>query len=113
MDLMVKKTQEWLNTTYGNNPNFVKVTEDGITGNGTVKGLIRALQIELGVTVDGSLGTKTLEKFGTLTRGCNKISESKRRQVFILQGGLYCKGYNPNGLTDKDGLDYIKKHYLF
>ncbi|WP_458457740.1 glycoside hydrolase domain-containing protein [Pseudobutyrivibrio sp.] len=98
MDLMVKKTQEWLNTTYGNNPNFVKVTEDGITGNGTVKGLIRALQIELGVTVDGSLGTKTLEKFGTLTRGCNKISESKRRQVFILQGGLYCKGYNPNGL---------------
>lgn len=95
---MVKKTQEWLNTTYGNNPNFVKVTEDGITGNGTVKGLIRALQIELGVTVDGSLGTKTLEKFGTLTRGCNKISESKRRQVFILQGGLYCKGYNPNGL---------------
>ncbi|MBQ8488983.1 MAG: DUF1906 domain-containing protein [Pseudobutyrivibrio sp.] len=98
MDLMVKKTQEWLNTTYGNNPNFVKVTEDGITGNGTVKGLIRALQIELGVTVDGSLGTKTLEKFGTLTRGCNKISESKRRQVFILQGGLYCKGYNPNRL---------------
>lgn len=98
MDLMVKKTQEWLNTTYGDNPFFEKVTEDGITGNGTVKGLIRALQIELGVTVDGSLGTKTLEKFGTLTRGCNKISESKRRQVFILQGGLYCKGYNPNGL---------------
>ncbi|SFO03883.1 Peptidoglycan-binding (PGRP) domain of peptidoglycan hydrolases-containing protein [Pseudobutyrivibrio sp. UC1225] len=98
MDLMVKKTQEWLNTTYGNNPDFVKVTEDGKTGNGTVKGLIRALQIELGATVDGSLGTKTLEKFGTLTRGCNKTSASKKRQVYILQGGLYCKGYNPNGL---------------
>lgn len=98
MDLMVKKTQEWLNTTYGDNPKFVKLTADGITGTNTVKGLIRALQIELGVEPDGSLGTRTKERFATLTRGCNKTSESKKRQVFILQGALYCKGYNPNGL---------------
>lgn len=32
MDQKVLQTQQWLNQTYGNNPNFVKLTEDGIVG---------------------------------------------------------------------------------
>ena len=33
MDQRVLQTQQWLNQTYGNNPNFVAVSEDGVTGN--------------------------------------------------------------------------------
>ena len=95
MDIMVKKTQEWVNKTYAGNAKYIKIAEDGITGNGTMKALVRALQIELGVTVDGALGDKTAEKVGTLSA---KNTASKKNIVYILQGGLYCKGYNPNGL---------------
>ncbi|SEJ19436.1 Peptidoglycan-binding (PGRP) domain of peptidoglycan hydrolases-containing protein [Lachnospiraceae bacterium A10] len=34
-------------------------------------------------------------KVGTLT---SKNTAAKKNIVYILQGGLYCKGYNPNGL---------------
>lgn len=95
MDIMVKKTQEWVNKTYGGNAKYVKIAEDGITGNGTMKALVRALQIELGVAVDGALGDQTAAKVGTLT---SKNTAVKKNIVYILQGGLYCKGYNPNGL---------------
>ena len=95
MDTMVKKTQEWVNKTYGGNAKYVKIAEDGITGNGTMKALVRALQIELGVAVDGALGDQTAAKVGTLT---SKNTAAKKNIVYILQGGLYCKGYNPNGL---------------
>lgn len=32
MDIKVLQTQQWLNQTYGSNPNFSKVTSDGIVG---------------------------------------------------------------------------------
>ena len=50
MDAMVLKVQEWLNDTYGQDSRFNRVTEDGITGWGTIYGLRRALQIEEGIT---------------------------------------------------------------
>ena len=49
MDLKVLEVQKWLNLTYGNHPDFPAVTEDGLTGNSTIKALIRGLQIEAGV----------------------------------------------------------------
>ena len=55
MDLKVLEVQKWLNLTYGNHPDFPAVTEDGLTGNSTIKVLIRWLQIEAGVKVDGVL----------------------------------------------------------
>ena len=57
MDLKVLEVQKWLNLTYGNHPDFPAVTEDGLTGNSTIKALIRGLQIEAGVKVDGVLGS--------------------------------------------------------
>ena len=48
MDVMVLKTQEWLNETYGNDSRFNRVDEDGATGWSTIYALTRALQIELG-----------------------------------------------------------------
>lgn len=100
-DVMVKRVQEWLNTTYGNNNDFIPVDEDGITGRSTVKALIRAIQIELDVTVDGALGEETLAILPTLSRNTDTSDLTYKNLVYILQGAMYCKGYNPNGL---DGL---------
>ncbi|UZW12682.1 DUF4474 domain-containing protein [Clostridium pasteurianum] len=94
MDLMVSQVQQWLNTTYGNNENYTTIPEDGVTGGGTVAALITALQIELNISpADGVFGPATQAVCPTLSSG-----STAQNQVYILQGALYCKGYNPNGL---------------
>ncbi|WP_315072449.1 glycoside hydrolase domain-containing protein [uncultured Clostridium sp.] len=94
MDQMVLKVQTWLNTTYGGNSNYTKVDEDGITGGTTVAALITALQIEIGISSpDGVFGPATMAACPTLPS-----SSATKNEVYILQGALYCKGYNPNGL---------------
>ena len=50
MDYWVQHTQMWLNNTYGNNPYWVRLSENGVTGWNTIYGLTRALQIELGLS---------------------------------------------------------------
>ncbi|WP_254903754.1 glycoside hydrolase domain-containing protein [Clostridium tyrobutyricum] len=93
MDQMVLKVQKWLNSTYGSNSNYTSVTEDGITGGGTVSALITALQIELGIQpADGVFGGATQAACPTLPN-----TSASKNEVYILQGALYCKGYNPNG----------------
>lgn len=63
-DLMVLKTQQWLNATYKNETGFGSVVEDGKTGWGTVNALIRALQIELGITATANnFGAGTQSRF--------------------------------------------------
>ena len=99
MDVMVQATQKWLNETYGADTRFNKVDEDGQTGWGTIHGLIRALQIELGIQ-------KTADSFGPSTQ---KLFKQKwpngikqQREGFervenvnaIIQGALWCKGYS-------------------
>lgn len=111
MDQRVLETQTWLNETYGSNPNFVKVDEDGVTGRGTVKGLIRGLQIELGEsTIDGIIGDATCEEFDAMfPNGLSQnVINPNENIVYIMQGGFYCRGIDPhgfngifgNGLTD-------------
>lgn len=111
MDQRVLETQKWLNETYGSNPNFIKVDEDGITGKGTVKGLIRGLQIELGESlIDGIIGNGTIQKFDAMfPNGLSQnVNNPNENIVYIMQGGFYCRGIDPygfngvfgNGLTD-------------
>lgn len=50
MDEMVLTSQKWLNKTYGKDPRYNTVTEDGQTGWETIYGLLRAFQIELGIS---------------------------------------------------------------
>ena len=60
---MVLETQKWLNDTYAGQTGFVPFTQeelDGVTGAGTFRRLVQALQIELNVSVDGSFGNDTL-----------------------------------------------------
>ncbi|WP_347449170.1 glycoside hydrolase domain-containing protein [Terrisporobacter vanillatitrophus] len=95
IDEMVKKTQEYLNKVYSNNSNWVAITEDGLTGWGTIRGLIRALQIEIGIsTPNGTFGPATEAACPTLQKDLNP-SDKTRRLVYILQGAMWCKGFSP------------------
>ena len=93
-DQKVLETQKWLNATYE-----LGLTEDGITGNNTVKGLIKALQKELETTADGILGEGSKKLFNN--RFPNGLSESTynpkdKNIVYIIQGGFYCRGIDPS-----------------
>ncbi|EJO5349116.1 DUF1906 domain-containing protein [Clostridium botulinum] len=91
MDQMVLETQKWLNKTYKGR--ISSLTEDGVTGWGTIRALTKALQLELGVGADGLWGP------GTESR-CPTISSNggNRNIITILQCGLFCKGYDGGGI---------------
>lgn len=96
MDIKVYQTQCWLNETYGTNSAFQTIDEDGITGTKTIKALIRALQIELGIEVDGIFGAATASAFSSLSLSSNSNITTIKNQIYILQGALYCKGEGLN-----------------
>ena len=99
MDQMVLKTQQWLNKTYKGRSGYVEITEDGVTGWNTMEALITGLQIELGISSpNGNFGPATTSSFSELS-----IGSTKTNQIYILQGGLYCKGYDPNGFDGSFG----------
>ncbi|MEW4428900.1 glycoside hydrolase domain-containing protein [Paenibacillus pabuli] len=112
MDARVLQTQIWLNNTYGNRVGYKPVVEDGLTGWNTIYSLIRALQLELGIP-----GAETSDSFGPKTES---LFRPLRKQAtgapannfnFILQGALFCKGYNPGGFTGGffDGTERVVK----
>lgn len=61
MDEMVLHTQEWLNSTYGNDPRYNVIEENRETGWATIYALTRAFQIELGIQ-------STANNFGATSR---------------------------------------------
>lgn len=98
-DQMVLKTQQWLNRTYRSKAGFGSVVEDGYTGWGTINALIRALQIELGITTTANnFGPGTISRFQS--RWPNGIHQQddgaqETSNVYgIIQGTLWCKGYS-------------------
>lgn len=101
MDYWVQHTQMWLNNTYGNNPNWVRLDENGLTGWNTIYGLTRALQIELGLSnPNGNFGPATTQAvidMGVISKGDPEDEPSNI--ITIMQGALWCKGYNAGGLT--------------
>lgn len=102
MDEMVLKVQQWVNRNYEGRSGFTSAPETGKTGWSTMYALIRALQIELGITTPSNNfgdGTKAAyEKNGFLKEG-----DSRTNMVYILQGALWCKGYSPGGFTGTFG----------
>lgn len=105
MDQMVLLTQQWLNKTYGDKPGFGSVITDGNTGWDTINGLIRALQIELGITATANnFGAGTTRKFNQRyphgVKQQDDSDESKSNVYSIIQGALWCKGYSTsNNIT--------------
>lgn len=98
-DQMVLATQKWLNKTYRHKIGFGSVPENGKTGWDTINGLIRALQIELGITATANnFGSGTQSRFKQ--RWPNGIREQsagakETDNVYgIIQGALWCKGYS-------------------
>lgn len=84
--------QSWLNAGY-----YAGLTEDGLWGPKTKTGAVRALQTELnaqfgaGLSVDGIWGSKT-------KAACVNVRQGARGNLTrIIQGTLYCLGYNPQG----------------
>lgn len=100
MDERVLETQVWLNNTYGDHSGYETIVEDGITGWSTMYALTRALQIELGITnTADNFGPGTLSRlqaYGPISRTTNNGNVNI---VKIIQGGCYCKGYGPGGIT--------------
>ncbi len=100
-DTKVSEIQIWLNSVYKDDENWVTIKEDGITGNNTVAGLIRALQIELGVDVDGAMGPGTKAAFDEmypngLSKDITPSTQKMKNINFIINGGLFCRGISGN-----------------
>ena len=84
--------QAWLNSGYGTG-----LAVDGLWGPKTRAGAIRALQSELnaqfgkGLAVDGLWGPKT-------QAACVNVKQGAQGNLTrIIQGVLYCRGYDPKG----------------
>ncbi|WP_167142013.1 glycoside hydrolase domain-containing protein [Canibacter zhoujuaniae] len=93
-DQMVLEAQRWLNRTYGDKTGFGSVAENGKTGWATINALIRALQIELGITSTvNNFGPGTQSRFKN--RWPNGITQNSTKSNIhgIIQCALWCKGY--------------------
>lgn len=102
MDQMVLETQKWLNNTYSGQSGFTPFTQnelDGVTGVGTFRRLIQALQIELHISVDGNFGNGTLSALPATI----STSNDEKNMSYIIQGSLWCKGYSAGSLDGKFG----------
>ena len=104
MDQMVLETQQWLNKTYGGVSGFGSVTEDGVTGWGTVYGLTRALQHELGITgLVNNFGPTSKQKFNSIAKTI--VVGYTGNIAYIIQGGFWCKGITPGAFDGKFSAD--------
>jgi hypothetical protein len=96
----IKQFQTWLNTNYKTG-----LTVDGSFGRLTRVGAVKALQTYLnssckaGLVVDGSFGSLTKASL----RGRAIKQGATGDLVYILQGLLYCRGYDPGGLDGEFG----------
>lgn len=84
---MISKFQSWLNSNYSSG-----LTVDGAFGPKTKTAATKAYQRVLGVTADGAFGANSKAAVKTLSLN------STGNAVYLLQGMLYCHGYNPSGL---------------
>lgn len=107
VDEMVLRVQRWVNATYAGNPGFVPAPETGHTGWSTMYALTRALQIDLGITTPsdtfGPATEAAYKAWGEMEIGKVPTDAQGERIVMILQGAMYCKGYNPTGFTGAFG----------
>lgn len=109
-DVMVEKTQKWLNQTYGGRAGYGdNIVEDGLTGWGTVNALIRAFQLELGITATANnFGPGTESAFKSrFPNGIHQQAsgdENESNIYAIIQGACWCKGYGT-------GASEITKHF--
>lgn len=100
-DSNVLKAQKYLNNMYGHRAEWIPLDEDGNTGTQLCQGIIRAFQIENGVSsVTGNVGNMTLEVMRSLSPISKmQTTDEPNANVCILQCALFAKGYNAGGIT--------------
>lgn len=91
-DSTIRAFQTWLNDNYASG-----LTADGMYGNNTKKAAIKAYQKILGVTADGVFGAASRDAVQLLKSG------SRGNDVHIMQGMLYCRGFDPKGVDGTFG----------
>lgn len=112
-DQQVLAVQTWLLNRYGGRTEFSEFVRNsnfranGNTGNNTMKALRMALQYELGISgPTGNFGPGTLASTPTVS----KLSNPTNLQVLkILEGAMWCHGYNPGGAFDPTNLSVISE----
>lgn len=107
-DTMIREIQQYLNKNY---ESYIGLKAcDGVYGRNTNKALIYALQAEEGLpssTANGNFGPSTkkycptipYDQVATNNKGQKYLLESISNFIKILQGGLYCNGYEIPGLS--------------
>ena len=102
-DQMVLATQKWLNKTYVGRNGYNVVQENGRTGWEVVHGLLRALQIELGISVPSdNFGPGTTARYQAAPLAKPALKGATSNKYAILQGALWCKGYDAGHYGDLD-----------
>lgn len=100
-DSNVLKAQKYLNAMFGGHPSWKKLDEDGYTGSGVMEGIIRAFQIQNGLTnITGTVGPITISTMKKLPI-IEKMNpdDTSSVNVCLIQCALFCKGYNAGGIT--------------
>ena len=104
VDEMVLAVQQWVNSEYSGKNGFNEIEADGRTGWNTIGALITALQIEEGISEpNGVFGPTTEANCPTISINSNSGDAKISRIIKIIQGALYCKGYDPNGFDGSFG----------
>lgn len=106
--IYTKKFQTWMNTNYKMN-----LSVDGSFGPASKKAAIKVIQTIVNkehdgnLDIDGSFGPKSRAAVPIIRRG------SKGNIVYVAQGILYAKGYNPNGFDGSfgPGMDTVTRNY--
>lgn len=111
MDIKVRDTQTWLNTTYEEHDQWRQLDPDGLIGWNTIYGMIRGLQIELGITaLSDNFGDGTMAELTALYPVIDASTPSYNMRR-LAQSALWCHGF-PGGYTwgtfDDDTNDGIK-----
>ena len=93
-DPWVLEVQQWLNKTYGSNPNYGSVEETGQTGWDTIYGIIRAIQLELEVTdiPVNNFGDGTAIAWDSQVTPNLDIGYKNGNIVNLIDAGFRCKG---------------------
>ncbi|WP_331741780.1 glycoside hydrolase domain-containing protein [Streptomyces sp. NBC_01006] len=91
-DAKVLAAQQWVNSTYGAVPGYVRCPENGLTGWSTMYALTMGLQHELGIApVSASFGPTTLARLAA--RADIAEPEPNANIKKIVGHALFCKGY--------------------
>ncbi|WP_314403254.1 glycoside hydrolase domain-containing protein [uncultured Granulicatella sp.] len=101
MDQNVKNAQRYLNAMFGGHSEWVKLEENGNTGSLMMEGLIRAFQINNGISpATGFVGPRTIAKMKVLPI-MERMDPDGDTSVnaALVQAALFAKGYNAGGIT--------------